>query len=112
MEALACSCNFETPYSLSLYDPFIGRCILIFAFFITCLLTSIWLKRTSEYEYLFQFVCSQGEEDETAIDVNFSGSLDIEKTMLHYIPNYHSLMPLKLGVLHGETKISGSLSKP
>ncbi|WJX41851.1 hypothetical protein P8452_29149 [Trifolium repens] len=58
------------------------------------------------------WICPEGEEDETAIDVNFSGSLDIEKIMLYYIPNYHSLMPLKLGVLHGETKISGSLSKP
>ncbi|XP_012571674.1 protein TIC236, chloroplastic-like isoform X2 [Cicer arietinum] len=58
------------------------------------------------------WICPEGEEDETSIDVNFSGSLAFEKIMLHYIPNYHSLMPLKLGVLHGETRLSGSLSRP
>lgn len=58
------------------------------------------------------YFCSQGEEDETAIDVNFSGNLAVENIFLRYIPDYHSLMPLKLGVLHGETKILGPLSRP
>ncbi|CAI8599704.1 unnamed protein product [Vicia faba] len=58
------------------------------------------------------WICPEGEEDETALDVNFSGNLAIEKIFLRYIPNYHSLMPLKLGVIHGETKILGSLSRP
>ncbi|XP_058785828.1 protein TIC236, chloroplastic-like [Vicia villosa] len=58
------------------------------------------------------WICPEGEEDETAIDVNFSGNLAVEKIFLRYIPNYHSLMPLKLGVIHGETKILGSLSRP
>lgn len=56
--------------------------------------------------------CSQGEEDESAIDVNLSGSLAFEKIMLRYIPNYHHQMPLKFGVLNGETKLSGSLLRP
>lgn len=54
----------------------------------------------------------QGEDDETAIDVNFSGSLAIDKIMLRYIPSYYHLMSLKLGDLNGETKVSGSLLRP
>lgn len=59
--------------------------------------------------YLF---CSQGEVDETAIDVNLSGSLAFDSIVLRYIPSYYHQMPLKLGVLNGETKLSGSLLRP
>ncbi|XP_061346271.1 protein TIC236, chloroplastic-like [Gastrolobium bilobum] len=58
------------------------------------------------------WICPEGEEDEAAIDVNFSGSLPFEKMVLCYIPNYHHQMPLKFGVLNGETKLSGSLLRP
>ncbi|KAK7384787.1 hypothetical protein VNO78_30489 [Psophocarpus tetragonolobus] len=58
------------------------------------------------------WICPEGEEDETAIDVNFSGSLAIDNIVLRYIPSYYHQMPLKLGVLNGETKLSGSLLKP
>ncbi|KAF7817205.1 uncharacterized protein G2W53_031174 [Senna tora] len=58
------------------------------------------------------WICPEGEEDETAIDVNFSGSLAIDKIMLRYIPSYYQLMSLKLGDLNGETKVSGSLLRP
>ncbi|KAI5403590.1 protein TIC236, chloroplastic [Lathyrus oleraceus] len=58
------------------------------------------------------WICPEGEEDETAIDVNFSGNLAVENIFLRYVPDYHSLMPLKLGVIHGETKILGPLSRP
>ncbi|KAK7351417.1 hypothetical protein VNO77_10862 [Canavalia gladiata] len=58
------------------------------------------------------WICSEAEEDETAIDANFSGSLAIEKTMLRYIPNYHHLMPFKFGVLTGGARLSGSLLRP
>ncbi|XP_019414960.1 PREDICTED: uncharacterized protein LOC109326680 isoform X1 [Lupinus angustifolius] len=58
------------------------------------------------------WICPEGEEDETAIDVNFSGSLDFEKIMFRYLPSYHHLMPLKFGFLNGETKLSGSLLRP
>lgn len=54
----------------------------------------------------------QGEEDDTAMDVNFSGNLSFDKIMQRYIPRYLHLMPLKLGDLSGETKLSGSLLKP
>ncbi|XP_015886014.3 protein TIC236, chloroplastic isoform X1 [Ziziphus jujuba] len=58
------------------------------------------------------WICPEGEEDDTAMDVNFSGSLCFDKIMHRYIPGYLQLMPLKLGELSGETKLSGSLFRP
>ncbi|KAK7311846.1 hypothetical protein RJT34_10254 [Clitoria ternatea] len=58
------------------------------------------------------WICSEAEDDETAIDANFSGSLASENIMLRYIPSYHHLMPLKFGVLNVDTKLSGSLLRP
>ncbi|KAK7320719.1 hypothetical protein VNO77_30448 [Canavalia gladiata] len=58
------------------------------------------------------WICPEGEEDETAIDVNFSGSLAFDNIVLRYIPSHYHQMPLKLGVLNGETKLSGSLLRP
>ncbi|KAI9097788.1 hypothetical protein K1719_025559 [Acacia pycnantha] len=58
------------------------------------------------------WICPEGEEDETALDVNFSGSLAIDKILLRYIPSYFHLMSFKLEDLNGETKVSGSLLKP
>lgn len=54
----------------------------------------------------------QGEEDDTAMDVNFSGNLSFDKIMHRYLPASLHLMPLKLGDLNGETKLSGSLLRP
>lgn len=59
-----------------------------------------------EYSFL------QGEEDDTAMDVNFSGNLGFEKILDRYMPGYLQLIPLKLGDLNGETKLSGSLLRP
>ncbi|XP_028802385.1 uncharacterized protein LOC114757483 isoform X2 [Neltuma alba] len=56
------------------------------------------------------WICPEGEEDETALDVNFSGSLAIDKIMLRYMPSY--FQSFKLGDLNGETKVSGPLLKP
>nr|KJB53945.1 hypothetical protein B456_009G011800 [Gossypium raimondii] len=58
------------------------------------------------------WICPEGEEDDTAVDVNFSGNLSVDKIMLRYMPGHVHLMPLKLGDLSGETKLSGSLLKP
>ncbi|KAK8683432.1 hypothetical protein V6N13_039493 [Hibiscus sabdariffa] len=58
------------------------------------------------------WICPEGEEDDTAMDVNFSGNLSIDKIMQKYAPGYVHLMPFKLGDLSGETKLSGSLLKP
>lgn len=46
------------------------------------------------------------------MDVNFSGNLCFDKIMHRYIPGYLQTMPLKLGDLNGETKVSGSLLRP
>ncbi|XP_024989415.1 uncharacterized protein LOC112523955 isoform X2 [Cynara cardunculus var. scolymus] len=58
------------------------------------------------------WVCPEGEEDDTAMDVNFSGNLCFDKLMDQYVPGYIHLVPFKLGDLNGETKLSGSLLKP
>lgn len=58
------------------------------------------------------FSILQGEADDTAMDVNFSGNLSFDKIMDRYLPGLLQLMPLKLGHLNGDTKISGSLLKP
>ncbi|KAL8090119.1 protein TIC236, chloroplastic [Apium graveolens] len=58
------------------------------------------------------WICPEGEEDDTAMDVNFSGNLSFDKIMHRYLPASLHLMPLKLGDLNGETKLSGSLLRP
>ncbi|KAH6835833.1 embryo defective 2410 [Perilla frutescens var. hirtella] len=58
------------------------------------------------------WICPEGEVDDTAMDINFSGNLCFDKIMHRYIPGYLQTMPLKLGDLNGETKVSGSLLKP
>ncbi|KAK4774964.1 hypothetical protein SAY86_009899 [Trapa natans] len=58
------------------------------------------------------WICPEGELDETAIDVNLSGNLFFEKILQRYSPGYLHVMPLKLGDLSGETKLSGSLLRP
>jgi len=68
-----------------------------------------FLSPTPTNVYLF---CLQGEDDETAIDVNFSGSMAFDNIVLRYMPSHYHQMPLKLGVLNGETKLSGSLLRP
>ncbi|KAG2700000.1 hypothetical protein I3760_07G213600 [Carya illinoinensis] len=58
------------------------------------------------------WICPEGEVDDAAIDVNFSGNMSFDNIMHRYIPGYLHLMPLKLGDLNGETKLSGSLLRP
>lgn len=58
------------------------------------------------------WICPEGEVDETAMDVNFSGNLAFDKVMYRYVPGDTQLMPFKLGELNGETKLSGSLLRP
>lgn len=61
---------------------------------------------------MLSFVFEQAEVDETALDVNLSGSLSFNKILHRYIPGFLDLLPMKLGELKGETKVSGSLLKP
>ncbi|KAI3695763.1 hypothetical protein L1987_78763 [Smallanthus sonchifolius] len=58
------------------------------------------------------WVCPEGEDDDTAMDVNLSGSLCFDKIMDQYVPGYNHLVPFKFGDLNGETKLSGALLKP
>ncbi|PQM33435.1 uncharacterized protein Pyn_40057 [Prunus yedoensis var. nudiflora] len=58
------------------------------------------------------WICPEGEVDDTSMDVNFSGNLCFDKILHRYVPGYLQLMPLKLGDLNGETKLSGSLLRP
>ena len=46
------------------------------------------------------------------MDLNISGNISFDKIMHRYMPGYLDLMPLKLGLLNGETKVSGSLTRP
>ncbi|XP_057478726.1 protein TIC236, chloroplastic isoform X1 [Actinidia eriantha] len=58
------------------------------------------------------WVCPEGELDETAMDVNFSGNMCFDNIIQRYLPGHLQLMPFKLGDLNGETKVSGSLLRP
>ncbi|XP_057525192.1 protein TIC236, chloroplastic [Amaranthus tricolor] len=58
------------------------------------------------------WICPEAEVDETALDVNFSGSLSFNKILHRYLPGFLDLLPMTLGELKGETKVSGSLLKP
>ncbi|KNA09855.1 hypothetical protein SOVF_149730 isoform B [Spinacia oleracea] len=58
------------------------------------------------------WICPEAEVDETALDVNFSGSLSFNKILHRYLSGFLDLLPMKLGELKGETKVSGSLLKP
>ncbi|XP_078432268.1 embryo defective 2410 [Wolffia australiana] len=57
------------------------------------------------------WICPEGEVDDSAMDVNLSGTVLFDKAIYRYLPNSHPV-PLKIGELHGETKLSGSLLKP
>ncbi|XP_075491996.1 protein TIC236, chloroplastic [Primulina tabacum] len=58
------------------------------------------------------WICPEGEVDDTALDINFSGNLYFDRIMRRYVPGYHQAMPLKLEDLNGETQVSGSLLRP
>ncbi|XP_023524011.1 uncharacterized protein LOC111788077 isoform X2 [Cucurbita pepo subsp. pepo] len=58
------------------------------------------------------WICPEGELDDTAMDLKFSGNVSFDKILHRYMPGYFDLMPLKLGILNGETKVSGSLLRP
>ncbi|RWR73231.1 Protein of unknown function DUF490 [Cinnamomum micranthum f. kanehirae] len=59
------------------------------------------------------WICLEGEVDDSAMDVNLSGKLSsFEKVISRYLPGGNQLMPIKIGEINGETKLSGSLSRP
>ncbi|KAJ4952863.1 hypothetical protein NE237_029695 [Protea cynaroides] len=58
------------------------------------------------------WICPEGEVDDTAMDVNFSGNMSFDKILYRYIPGEIQLMPFKIGEINGETKLSGALLRP
>ncbi|XP_020247626.1 uncharacterized protein LOC109825238 isoform X2 [Asparagus officinalis] len=58
------------------------------------------------------WICPEGEVDDTAMDVNLSGKFPFDKVLRRYLAEGIQLMPLKIGELNGETKLSGSLLRP
>ncbi|KAL5975173.1 hypothetical protein ACLOJK_031852 [Asimina triloba] len=59
------------------------------------------------------WICTEGEMDDSAMDVNLSGNLSsFDKVISRYLPQKIQLVPLKIGELNGETKLSGSLLRP
>ncbi|KAL9679738.1 hypothetical protein QQ045_017604 [Rhodiola kirilowii] len=58
------------------------------------------------------WICPEGESDDSAVDVDFSGTVSFDKIIGRYLPGYPHLIPIKLGDINGETKLSGSLLKP
>ncbi|EHA8590861.1 hypothetical protein COCNU_scaffold026073G000010 [Cocos nucifera] len=58
------------------------------------------------------WICPEGEVDDTAIDVNLSGNFVLDKILHRYLPEGIQLMPLKIGEINGETRLSGSLLRP
>ncbi|TVU21519.1 hypothetical protein EJB05_31159, partial [Eragrostis curvula] len=58
------------------------------------------------------WICPEGEGDDSAMDINLSGSILLDKVLHRYIPGGVQLIPLKIGELNGETRLSGSLIKP
>ncbi|KAL6848037.1 hypothetical protein ACP4OV_022165 [Aristida adscensionis] len=58
------------------------------------------------------WICPEGEGDDSAMDINLSGSILLDKVLHRYIPGGVQLIPLKIGELNGETRLSGSLTRP
>ncbi|KAJ4794147.1 embryo defective 2410 [Rhynchospora pubera] len=58
------------------------------------------------------WVCPEGEIDEAAMDINLSGSFLLDKVLHRYIPGGIPLVPLKIGEINGDTRLSGALLRP
>lgn len=58
------------------------------------------------------WICPEGEMDDTAVDVNLSGKFIFDNVLHRYLPQGVQLVPLKIGEINGETKLSGSLFRP
>uniref|UniRef100_A0A6V7QQ20 Translocation and assembly module TamB C-terminal domain-containing protein n=1 Tax=Ananas comosus var. bracteatus TaxID=296719 RepID=A0A6V7QQ20_ANACO len=58
------------------------------------------------------WICPEGEVDDTAMDVNLSGNILLDKVLQRYMPGGVPLTALKIGELNGETRVSGPLLRP
>lgn len=50
--------------------------------------------------------------DNSAMEVNLSGSFYFDKLLQRYLPSKVEMVNFKIGELNGEAKLSGSLLKP
>lgn len=46
------------------------------------------------------------------MDINLSGSFLLDKVLHRYIPGGIPLIPLKVGEINGDTRLSGALLRP
>ncbi|XP_062194622.1 protein SUBSTANDARD STARCH GRAIN 4, chloroplastic-like isoform X1 [Phragmites australis] len=58
------------------------------------------------------WICPEGGGDDSAMDINLSGSILLDKVLHRYIPGGIQLIPVKIGELNGETRLSGSFIRP
>ncbi|PKU85008.1 uncharacterized protein LOC110096282 isoform X2 [Dendrobium catenatum] len=58
------------------------------------------------------WICPEGEVDDTAMDVNFSGKFLFDKVLQRYLAEGVQMIPFKIGEVNGETKLSGPILKP
>ncbi|RVW53939.1 hypothetical protein CK203_073004 [Vitis vinifera] len=91
---------------------YLGSIVYLFPYHVqsSSLLPS--LEKCNQKNQKFIIFILQGEMDDMATDVNFSGNLPFEKIMHRYLTGHLHLVPLKLGDLNVETKLSGSLLRP
>ncbi|CAO2199264.1 unnamed protein product [Urochloa humidicola] len=58
------------------------------------------------------WICPEGEGDDSAMDINLSGTILLDKVLHRYVPGGIQLIPVKIGELNGETRLSGPLIRP
>ncbi|KAG9459336.1 hypothetical protein H6P81_003844 [Aristolochia fimbriata] len=58
------------------------------------------------------WMCPEGEDDNSALDIKLSGKLSFDRVFGWYLPSDIQLLPLKIGEISGDTRLCGSLSRP
>ncbi|KAG0473321.1 hypothetical protein HPP92_015178 [Vanilla planifolia] len=58
------------------------------------------------------WICPEGEMNDSAMDINFSGKFLFDKVLQRYLRGDLQLMPFKIGNVNWEIKLSGSLVQP
>lgn len=57
-------------------------------------------------------IFKQGEMDDNAVDLNFSGYVHFDNVVRHYVPDGIQVMPVKLSDINVDTKVFGSILRP
>ncbi|KAH9324119.1 hypothetical protein KI387_004297 [Taxus chinensis] len=58
------------------------------------------------------WICQEGEMDENAVEVNFSGNVHFDNVVRHYALDAIQVIPVKLGDVNIEAKLFGSILRP